>query len=76
MLEPSSNRDVSQATDPAKNGRRVPHKGDRIELRLPRVGVFPRGTVYYVDDLQILVKWDNGRSESLRGAFARPLPDP
>jgi hypothetical protein len=27
-------------------------------------------TVYYVDDLQILVKWDDGRSESLRSSFA------
>lgn len=44
----------------------VPAKGDRIELRLPRLGVRPRGTVFYVDDLQVLVKWDDGRSESLR----------
>jgi hypothetical protein len=39
-------------------------------MRLPRLGVYPRGTVYYVDDLQILVKWDDGLSESLRGDFA------
>jgi hypothetical protein len=45
-------------------------KGDRIELRLPRLGLPVRGTVYYVDDLQILVKWDDGRSESLRSDFA------
>lgn len=70
MLEQSSNEDVSQTTGPAKNGRRVPRKGDRIRLRLPRMGVYPRGTVYYVDDLQILVKWDNGLSEGLRGEFA------
>jgi hypothetical protein len=25
-----------------------------------------RGTVYHVDQLQILVKWDDGRSEGLR----------
>jgi hypothetical protein len=25
-----------------------------------------RGTVFYSDQLQILVKWDDGRSESLR----------
>jgi hypothetical protein len=42
-------------------------KGDRIQLVLPRLGIPRRGTVYYVDDLQILVKWDDGRSESLRG---------
>jgi hypothetical protein len=45
-------------------------KGDRIELLLPRLGVPVRGTVYYVDQLQILVKWDDGRSEGLRGNFA------
>jgi len=28
------------------------------------------GTVHYLDDLQILVKWDDGFSESLRGEFA------
>jgi hypothetical protein len=25
-----------------------------------------RGIVFYVDQLQILVKWDDGRSQSLR----------
>lgn len=49
---------------------RTPQKGDRIQMRLPRLGIYPRGTVYYVDDLQILVKWDDGFSESLRGDFA------
>ena len=29
-----------------------------------------QGTVYYRDDLQILVKWDSGGSDSLRGEFA------
>jgi hypothetical protein len=47
-----------------------PRKGDRIELALPRLGVAVRGTVYHVDQLQILVKWDDGRSESLRSEFA------
>jgi hypothetical protein len=41
-------------------------KGDRIELILPGRGEPVRGTVYYVDQLQTLVKWDDGRSESLR----------
>jgi hypothetical protein len=50
--------------------RRTLHKGDRIELVLPRLGIPTRGTVYYVDDLQILVKWDDGRSENLRPCFA------
>ena len=45
-------------------------KGERIELLLPRLGIRPRGTVFYADELQILVKWDDGRSESLRPQFA------
>ena len=47
-----------------------PRRGDRIELLLPRLGVPMRGTVFYADELQILVKWDDGRSESLRSHFA------
>jgi hypothetical protein len=43
-----------------------PCKGDRIELILPRMGMPVRGTVFHVDQLQILVKWDDGRSEGLR----------
>jgi hypothetical protein len=43
-----------------------PCKGDRIELILPRMGMPVRGTVCHVDQLQILVKWDDGRSEGLR----------
>jgi hypothetical protein len=49
------------------------------------MGVRVRGTVFYSDELQILVKWDDGRSESLRpgvddfrivepGAGRTPLP--
>lgn len=45
---------------------RIPQKGDRIELLQPRTGVHCRGTVFHVDQVQILVKWDDGRSESLR----------
>jgi hypothetical protein len=44
----------------------VPRRGDRIELLSPRMGVRVRGTVFYSDQLQILVKWDDGRSEGLR----------
>jgi len=43
----------------------IPAKGDRIEVG-PRTGVAVRGTVFYADELQILVKWDDGRSRSLR----------
>ena len=42
----------------------IPSKGERIEVR--RTGISVRGTVFYSDQLQILVKWDNGRSSSLR----------
>jgi hypothetical protein len=44
----------------------IPSKGDRIELLRTRMGVRLLGTVYYSDQLQILVKWDNGLSQSLR----------
>ena len=44
----------------------IPEKGERIELLRPRMGIRVRGTVFYSDQLQILVKWDDGRSESLR----------
>lgn len=49
----------------------VPKKGDRIELLQPRTGIHPRGTVFHVDQVQILVKWDDGRSESLRPGVDR-----
>jgi hypothetical protein len=51
--------------------RRIPKKGDRIELVRTQAGVRPRGTVQYADQLQILVKWDNGRSQSLRPGVDR-----
>jgi hypothetical protein len=44
----------------------IPQKGDRIELLRPRMGIRPIGTVYYADELQILVKWDDGRSGTVR----------
>ena len=49
----------------------TPMKGDRIELLESRAGVRPRGTVFHVDQVQILVKWDDGRSESLRPGVDR-----
>jgi hypothetical protein len=48
----------------------LPRKGDRIEVILRRLGTTMRGTVFYADELQILVKWDDGRSESLRSTFS------
>lgn len=44
----------------------IPSKGERIELAKSTTGVRARGTVFYADQLQILVKLDNGRSQSLR----------
>ena len=53
-------------------------KGDRIELFRTVTGVRVRlvGTIFYSDQVQILVKWDDGRSESLRpgGERFRILP--
>jgi len=44
----------------------VPSKGDRVERVRPGTGLAVRGTVFHVDRFQILVKWDDGRSASLR----------
>jgi hypothetical protein len=55
---------------PKRRWSAQPRKGDRIELILPRLAMPVRGTVYHVDQLQILVKWDDGRSEGLRPDFA------
>jgi hypothetical protein len=44
----------------------IPNRGDRIELLRPHLGVRVRGIVFYADQLQILVKWEDGRSQSLR----------
>jgi hypothetical protein len=49
----------------------LPKKGQRIELLRTEMGVRLRGTVFYSDHLQILVKWDNGRSQSLRPGVDR-----
>jgi hypothetical protein len=38
----------------------IPSKGDRIELLRTGMGIRLTGTVYFSDQLQILVKWDNG----------------
>ena len=44
----------------------LPRRGDRIELAEGRFGLALRGTVQYVDQVQVLVKLDDGRSRSLR----------
>jgi hypothetical protein len=50
--------------------QRTPREGDRIEAVDHRLSFPRRGTIYYVDDLQILVKWDDGRSQSLRDGMS------
>jgi hypothetical protein len=62
--------------DPAhrhEHHRGLPNKGDRVELFRTETGVRVRlvGTVYYADHVQILVKWDDGRSQSLRPGVDR-----
>jgi hypothetical protein len=42
----------------------IPSPGDDIEV--VRNGVRKRGRVHYADQLQILVKWHDGKSSSLR----------
>jgi hypothetical protein len=58
-------RDAAQTHD---EGSLLPSKGDRIELFRTEMGVRVRlcGTVFYSDQVQVLVKWDDGRSQSLR----------
>jgi hypothetical protein len=42
----------------------IPSRGDEIVVR--RTGTSRRGRVEYADQVQILVKWNNGGSSSLR----------
>jgi hypothetical protein len=42
----------------------IPNKGDQIEQH--RSGVSRVGVVWYADQLQVLVKWQDGTSSSLR----------
>jgi uncharacterized protein DUF4314 len=54
-----------------ENHERIPKKGDRIESIQPRTKIGRRGTVFHVDQVQILVKWDDGGSGSLRPSVDR-----
>jgi len=42
----------------------IPSRGDRIAQ--VRCGIQRLGTVWYSDQLQVLVRWDEGTSSSLR----------
>jgi len=44
-------------------GTQIPSRGDQVEQR--RLGVIRRGYVWYADQLQVLVKWADGKSSSL-----------
>lgn len=41
----------------------IPSRGERVEQT--RCGISRAGTVCYADQLQVLVKWDDGTSSSL-----------
>jgi hypothetical protein len=45
-------------------GATVPSRGDHVVQR--RTGVVRVGYVWYADQLQVLVKWQDGTSSSLR----------
>jgi hypothetical protein len=47
-----------------ERGNDIPTKGDRIEQT--DLGIRRAGVVWYADQLQVLVKWDDGQSSSLR----------
>jgi hypothetical protein len=44
--------------------QKIPSRGDQIEQR--RNGIRRIGDVWYSDQLQVLVKWHDGKSSSLR----------
>jgi len=50
----------------------VPRVGERVERWVG--GVARSGTVHYSDELQVLVKWDDGSSSSLRVGRDRIYP--
>ena len=45
-------------------GTQIPSKGDQVDQR--HTGVIRHGHVWYADQLQVLVKWEDGKSSSLR----------
>ena len=55
----------------SQKGTEIPSRGDPIELRRLATGVRIRGTVQYSNEVQILVKWDDGRSQSVKPGIDR-----
>jgi hypothetical protein len=49
----------------------IPSRGERVAQ--VRLGVRRLGTVWYSDQLQVLVRWDEGTSSSLRLGAAEDL---
>jgi hypothetical protein len=47
-----------------RGNQKIPDQGDQIEQR--QMGVSRVGVVWYADQLQVLVKWQDGKSSSLR----------
>jgi hypothetical protein len=47
-----------------RGNHKIPDRGDQVEQR--RMGVSRVGVVWYADQLQVLVKWHDGKSSSLR----------
>ena len=63
-------REAAQAEE-RRTEETLPSRGDRIELAERGFGLRFRGTVQYVDRVQVLVKLDDGRSKSLRVGIER-----
>jgi hypothetical protein len=47
-----------------RGNHKIPSRGDQVEQR--RNGIRRIGDVWYSDQLQVLVKWQDGKSSSLR----------
>ena len=47
-----------------RGNHKIPDKGDQVDQL--QMGVRRVGVVWYADQLQVLVKWQDGKSSSLR----------
>jgi hypothetical protein len=64
FISVAPNRDSLGWRRGLERGHHIPTKGDRIEQT--NLGIRRAGVVWYADQLQVLVEWDDGRSSSLR----------